>query len=155
VVYTAGTTVPAGFLAANGALVGKDQYTALYLALGGVSSPYGQNSASFNLPDLRGYFIRSADNGAGVDPGRVAGTVQDSAIKAHGHLFDDIRWSEISGVYSYQDPQLGNISVGPGAGSSRGTDYDNGVHFIKHGTYDTGGTETRPTNLALLAIIKY
>jgi hypothetical protein len=150
ILYHAGSTAPNGYLICDGSLVGKNQYSALYLALGGLNSPYGQTSASFNLPDLRGAFIR----GLG-ESGRTPGSVQAGAIQSHGHLFDDIRWSEISGVYSYQDPQLGNISVGPGAGSSRGTDYDNGVHFIKHGTYDTGGTETRPPNTALTVIIKY
>ena len=149
VLYHAGTTAPSGYLAADGSSQSIDQYQKLYLALGGVKSPYGQTSTRFNLPDLRGQFIRSLG-----EPGRTIGSIQDSANKSHGHLFDDIRWSEIDGAYTYTDPQLGAISVGPGAGSNRGTDYDNGVHFIRHGTYNTGDTESRPSNVALLAIIK-
>ena len=63
-------------------------------------------------------------------------------MPSHGHLFDDIRWSEVSGTNTYNDPQLGSISVGSGAGSSRGTDYDNGAHFIQHGTYNVGGGQS-------------
>jgi hypothetical protein len=149
VLHLAGSTVPSGYLAADGAAHSIDQYYKLYIALGGISSPYGQTTTLFNVPNLSGQFIRSLG-----EPGRYIGTVQDSAIKAHGHLFDDIRWSEIDGVFSYNDPQLGNIAVGPGAGSNKGTDYDNGVFLTRHGTYNTGGTETRPSNIALLAIIK-
>jgi microcystin-dependent protein len=75
--------------------------------------------------------------------GNVSGqnqrTITTSQMPAHGHLFDDIRWSEVDGAYTYNDPQLGVISVGPAAGSNRGTDYDNGAHFTQHGTYNTGG----------------
>jgi microcystin-dependent protein len=75
--------------------------------------------------------------------GNVSGqnqrTITTNQMPAHGHLFDDIRWSEIDGSYTYNDPQLGVISVGPAAGSNRGTDYDNGAHFTQHGTYNTGG----------------
>lgn len=148
VLYTAGTTVPAGFLSANGALVGKDQYPALYLALGGVSSPYGQNGASFNLPDLRGYFIRGADNGAGVDPGRVAGTYQTDEFGTHNHgMPGDDQLSFASGYDGWSPRSRGNFPYD--ARSS----YGGGAQIWE--TTDEGGTETRPKNLALLAIIKY
>lgn len=150
VFYYAGSAPPQGYLIADGSAVNKSQYYNLYIALGGGGSPYGQTTQTFNLPNLLGKFIRSLG-----EAGRTIGSTQDSAVQSHGHLFDDIRWAEIDGAYSYNDPQLGNISVGPGAGSNRGTDYDNGVHFIKHGTYNSGGSETRPPNIALLAIIKY
>jgi hypothetical protein len=146
----AGTAPPTGYLIADGSAVNKSQYYNLYVALGGTFSPYGQTAQTFNLPNLLGKFIRSLG-----EPGRTIGSLQDGAVQSHGHLFDDVRWSEIDGAYTYNDPQLGQISVGPGAGSSRGTDYDNGVHFIRHGTYNTGGSETRPPNIALLAIIKF
>ena len=155
VLYTAGTTVPAGFLAANGALVGKDQYPALYLALGGVSSPYGQNSASFNLPDLRGYFVRGADNGAGVDPGRVAGTYQADAFKSHQHDYDDL--------YGLQDDQGPAVIDRNGDrlykysswGDDRDNDSGNPAYFYSRTAAAGTESETRPKNLALLAIIKY
>lgn len=152
VMYTAGVTVPTGFLALTGQTLSKNTYSRLYAAIGGV---YGQTDTTFNLPDARGEFIRSWDHGRGVDTGRSLGTSQTEEFKSHGHLFDDIRWSEIDGAYTYNDPQLGPISVGPGAGSRSGSDSDNGVHFIRHGTYNAGGPETRPRNIALQAIIKY
>jgi microcystin-dependent protein len=74
----------------------------------------------------------------GIVGGTSTKTLTTNQLPVHGHLFDDIRWAEVDGVYSYNDPQLGTIAVGPGAGSNRGTDYNNGVHFQQHGTYNAG-----------------
>lgn len=153
VFYMSRSTVPQGYLEANGQAVSRSTYTALWQYLGSPNT--GDGATTFNLPDYRGEFIRGWDNGRGVDTNRQIGSIQYSQNLEHGHLFDDIRWSEISGAYTYDDPMLGVISIGPGAGSSRGTDYDNGAHFIQHGTYKSGGSESRPRNVALMPIIKW
>lgn len=149
--YFAGPTAPSGYLVCNGAQYLVSQYPELFAAIG---YTHGGGGGSFAVPDLRGMFVRGLDSGRGIDAGRGLGSYQADAFKSHGHLFDDIRWAEIDGAYSYNDPMLGTIAVGPGAGSNRGTDYDNGVHFTRHGTYLTGDSETRPKNIALLPIIK-
>lgn len=150
--YTASSNCPAGFIVCDGSLVSTTQYQRLFNVIG---YTYGGVGLNFKLPDLRGEFVRGFDAGRGIDPGRVFGSHQSSELEAHGHLFDDIRWSEIDGVYTYNDPQLGSIPMGAGVGSRSGSDYDNGVHFTKHGTYNSTGSETRPRNVALLPIIKY
>jgi hypothetical protein len=152
VFYSAASTAPSGYVVADGSSYSINGATANLFAVLGYT--YGGSGGTFRVPDLRGQFVRGDDLGRGLDSGRAHGSTQEDTLKSHGHLFDDIRWSEIDGAYSYNDPQLGTISVGPGAGSNRGTDYDNGVHFIKHGTYNTGTAETRPKNIALLPIIK-
>jgi phage-related tail fiber protein len=121
----------------------------------GTTYGVGNGTTTFNIPDLRGEFVRGLDLGRGVDSGRTLGSTQTGMVGPHGHLFDDIRWSEIGGIYSYNDPQLGVISMGPGAGSNFGTDFDNGVHFTQHGTYNNSGTENRPRNIAMRYLIKY
>ena len=149
--YHGGVNVPSGYLMCDGSQYQIAQYPELFAAIG---YAHGGGGGAFAVPDLRGMFVRGYDANRGVDPSRAFGSYQADAFKAHGHLFDDIRWAEIDGAYSYNDPMLGNIAVGPGAGSNRGTDYDNGVHFTRHGTYLTGDSETRPKNIALLPIIK-
>ena len=42
-------------------------------------------TTTFNLPDLRGEFIRGLDAGRGVDSGRALGSFQADEIKAHTH----------------------------------------------------------------------
>jgi len=73
VLYTAGSTAPTGFLEANGQTLLKASYPALFAAIGGT---YGSSSTTFNLPDLRGQFVRGWDHGKGVDPGRTLGSAQ-------------------------------------------------------------------------------
>lgn len=51
----AGTTAPTDWLICDGAAVSRETFSALYTALGGASSPWGQGdgSTTFNLPDMR------------------------------------------------------------------------------------------------------
>jgi microcystin-dependent protein len=88
------TTAPTGWLLANGNAVSRTTYSALFTALGGVSSPFGYDATTFNLPDMRGRV------GAGVGTGTYANatartlggtigteneTLIASQIPAHAH----------------------------------------------------------------------
>ena len=84
VVYFAMTSAPVGWLKANGAAVSRETYAALFAAIG-TSFGVGDGSTTFNLPDLRGSFLRGWDDGRGVDGGRVFGSIQESANKYHDH----------------------------------------------------------------------
>lgn len=73
--WFASSTAPAGYLSCNGAAVSRTTYAALFLA---ISTTYGagDGSTTFNIPDLRGEFVRGFDDGRGVDAGRVFGVHQ-------------------------------------------------------------------------------
>lgn len=83
--FTARNTPPAGFLAANGAAVSRTTYARLFEALG-TTFGVGDGSTTFNLPDVRGNFIRGWDNGAGVDTNTVVltGTGTNSTVNITG-----------------------------------------------------------------------
>jgi microcystin-dependent protein len=68
-----GGTAPAGFLLCDGSAVSRTTYAALFAAVGTVWG-YGDNSSTFNLPDLRGRFMRGRANGSANDPDRAART---------------------------------------------------------------------------------
>ncbi|MFH6786221.1 MULTISPECIES: phage tail protein [Methylobacterium] len=76
------STIPAGYLLCDGTLVSQSQYPSLFNAIGfnfGANPPQGQ----FYLPDLRGRFVRGADDGAQRDPDVGSRTdMQNSAIKS-------------------------------------------------------------------------
>ena len=74
-IYYAGYVPPAGYLKANGALLSRTTYAALFAAIGIIYSA-GDGSTNFGLPDLRGEFIRGWDNGRGIDAGRLIGSWQ-------------------------------------------------------------------------------
>ena len=82
--YTAASSAPTGWLKANGAAVSRATYAALFAAIGDYYGP-GDGSTTFNVPDLRGYHIRSLDDGRGVDSGRVRGSIQADQNKSHDH----------------------------------------------------------------------
>jgi microcystin-dependent protein len=78
------TSIPAGWLACNGAAVSRTTYAQLFGIIGTLYGP-GNGSTTFNLPDFRGKFKRGWDDGAGIDPGRAFGTIQAAANAAHSH----------------------------------------------------------------------
>lgn len=157
VMYTAGATVPTGFLALTGQTLSKNTYAKLYAAIGGV---YGQTDTTFNLPDARGEFIRSWDHGRGVDSGRSLGTTQTADLGSHYHNFTDAYANvgdyglgpsnmsnyDRNGVYIYPSFYAKDASDG---------DRDNGMYGFPSKTDLSTGSETRPRNIALQAIIKY
>ncbi|MEH6566916.1 MAG: phage tail protein, partial [Halopseudomonas sp.] len=76
--HFARTTAPTGWLKANGAAVGRVAYADLFAAIG-TTFGAGDGFNTFNLPDLRGEFIRGWDDGKGVDVGRALGSWQNGA----------------------------------------------------------------------------
>ena len=136
--YHAANAVPYGWMKANGAAVSRTAYAALFAAIG-TTYGAGDGAATFNLPDLRGEFVRGFDDGRGVDSARVFGSAQGGQMQSHTHDT--------------------GINV-PGGGSSLQTTIDNTTGTVqKYITSATGGTENnsenRPRNVAMLACIKY
>nr|WP_223175871.1 phage tail protein [Pseudomonas sp. EZ-C24] len=84
IVHFAGSTPPRGFLKANGAAVNRNTYSALFAQIG-TTHGEGNGSTTFNLPDLRGEFLRGLADGRLVDAGRLLGTWQDSKNLSHTH----------------------------------------------------------------------
>ena len=171
VLYFAGRTAPAGWLKANGAAVSRTAYAALFAAIG-TTYGAGDGRSTFNLPDLRGEFIRGWDDGRGVDAGRVFGSAQAHALQSHQHGLavaadaagDDL-WFEQVPKSAFEIPR-GKTAVA--IRSTRNlidttTDvpaYSAAYNIPNMATqpnltqaeYVSG--ETRPRNIALLAIIK-
>jgi hypothetical protein len=152
--WFAGSTPPTGWLFCNGATLSIAAYPSLYAVVGRTYSAPDTPSNQFKIPELRGEFIRGWDNrtSGGVDNGRVFGSYQGSAFAQHKHDFLDIDGNVMQSTFvNLYDTN------GIGQGSSRG-----GLTFIggyiyggKPYTSTNGGAEeTRPTNLALLPIIK-
>jgi microcystin-dependent protein len=131
VVHFARNTAPSGWLKANGAAISRTAYAALFAAIG-TTFGAGDGGTTFNLPDLRGEFVRGWDDARGVDGGRGFGSAQADELKSHTHPIG-ITTSTSSGGG-------GNYYSGPNSTATSGA---------------TGGAETRPRNIALLACIKY
>lgn len=77
-------TPPVGWLVCDGSLVSRVTYARLFSAIGSRFGS-GNGSTTFQLPDLRGEFVRGWDNGRGADNGRVFGTFQADQNQSHNH----------------------------------------------------------------------
>src|ERR1051325_6033662 len=67
VVAFAGPVAPTGWLLCDGSQVSRTTYASLFAAIG---TAWGNGDAltTFNLPDMRGRFLRGTDHGLGSDP---------------------------------------------------------------------------------------
>ena len=170
VIWYAGSTAPAGYLKCNGDSIANGSgttqsitadFSALYAIVGS------------SLPDLRGEFVRGWDDGKGTDSGRSIRSGQTELFKEHTHTpsvsqstagdhnhsfkasnraGDENGWSGANKAFIGDDD---------GSAFTQAADtnkiYDNGSHNHSVGVTiaNTGGAETRPRNIALLACIKY
>lgn len=132
----AGNAVPSGWLKANGALVSRATYAALFNAIGTVYGA-GDGVATFALPDARGEFIRGFDDARGVDSGRVFGSAQADQMPSHTHVSDAL---DIAGSAACAGGANPVAAKGTQTGATGGT---------------TNASENRPRNLAMLICIKY
>jgi microcystin-dependent protein len=90
----AGAAAPSGWFICDGSAKSRTVYAALYSALGGASSPWGQGDGSntFNIPDFRGRMAIGAGQGAGLtnralgaNGGAEAHALATAELANHGH----------------------------------------------------------------------
>lgn len=183
VVAFATDIAPAGFIFCDGSAVSRAEYAELF-AVVGTRHGQGDGSTTFNLPDLRGQFIRGVDNGAGKDPdagNRTAATIGGSTGDAvgssqgdatakngltatsgnqsanHTHNRNNLNFAEDANVY----PNVGNQAYS-GAYSSGGnqlhrvttTNINNQDHNHTI-TVTSSNAETRPLNVSMAFYIRY
>ena len=151
VFHVAMNTPPSGYLVCNGAALSTSEYSALFAAL---QYTYGGSGSTFNLPDLRGMFIRGHDGGRGVDPGRAFGSTQEESFKSHWHHIVSLASNSNSDPTSYPNDPINWRSTSGG-------DEEYSMNTLINGaatggkSSEVGGSETRPVNVALLPIIKF
>ena len=172
----AAAIVPAGYLECNGAAVSRTTYSALFAVIG-TTYGSGNGSSTFNLPDLRGEFIRGYDNGRGVDSGRGMNNPQGSSNQSHNHSYGNAGIT-VSGAnhrhnargFSLQ-PSVASVAITLGSGQSYQIGYRtsdsgstnqailNSGNLSMSGTVgitinNTGGNESRPRNISMMYIIR-
>lgn len=155
-VFTA--TAPTGWIKANGAAISRSTYANLFAKYGTMFGA-GDGSTTFNLPDLRGEFLRGFDDGRGVDTGRALGSAQASQNLAHNHTGTaDSAGAHTHGITSAGASGSNGVQVqGVPNGNSLYTASTNsaGAHGHTLTIANSGGTEARPRNVAGLFVVKY
>lgn len=89
------------------------------------------NATQFRVPDLRNMFRRFAGTDSDTGTARAAGTLQADDIKSHNHNIDN-----------------GGSRIWGGTGSADSASSAGNRSYLYRPTNNTGGTETRPVNVA-------
>lgn len=149
-----GAAAPTGFLACDGSAVSRTTYADLFTAIG-TTWGAGNGSTTFNVPDLRGIFLRgTGTNATGSSSGAVGpsvGTYAADTYLNHSHTATDSGHTHSVGAFASPGLSPGGTTYQTGSGTtSSGTGYAN----ITVATSTTGGTETKPKNYGVLYIIK-
>lgn len=159
--YFANTAVPNGYLECNGAAVNRVTYAELFAAIGVTYGP-GNGTTTFNLPDLRGEFIRGFDNGKGSDPGRTIGTWQSPSPLIHddtaGAGAQDTDFSMDNAATTLSDAwPTATVGSIPNAYWGRGNAASPVGNWVVYAGPPAQGmiSAARPRNIALMPCIKY
>ncbi|TAF72474.1 MAG: tail fiber protein [Bacteroidetes bacterium] len=167
------TNIPAGYLICDGTIYNKTDYPELSAALG---NAWGGNATQFNVPDMRGFFLRGVDESAGRDDnknsrgtinsggnsGNTVGTFQGDSYLSHNHTgsgntstdgnhYHDISMDKTEGFNGTRTQGSDRSEGGLGQTNWSG----NHSHSFSFTTSSNGGNETRPENVAVYYIIKY
>ena len=112
-----------GILICNGAAVSRTTYANLF-SVTGTAYGGGDGSTTFNVPDLRGYFVRGLDTGSGRDEnqGRGRGNVQaDSTARPRIPFTAPVTSTSPAHVHQHNAANAGNhehtIEGGNGSGN--------------------------------------
>jgi microcystin-dependent protein len=141
-------TSPGG-TAINTSSAGSGVHTAINAPWEGTA--IGNGSTTFTLPDLRGSFVRSADNSSGFDFLRSFGTLQTDAFQGHIHSNTGLNSvnSTNAGFGTSNAPTV-NAFLNKDVAITVGNPTTDG----SNGTPRTA-PETRPRNQTMLGVIRY
>lgn len=136
------SSAPTGWLKCNGAAVSRTTYAALFAAIG-TAFGAGDGTTTFNLPDLRGEFLRGLDDGRNIDSGRSLGAQQPGTHGVNGTFWGLSRNAGPAVGGDFSVAQTLDAYVGGGAAA------------FQHQQVTITSPETRPRNVALLYCIKF
>jgi microcystin-dependent protein len=146
------STCPEGRFECDGTAKSRTTYAELYAAIGTLYGA-GDGSTTFNLPDLRGEFLRGYDNGRGVDAARVFASAQAGAVEDHTHFIASDEPSSTA---------ADNISsIAKTKATTQSSDYNlckgtvEATLGLTSGSSGSVAAETRPRNIAMLPTIKF
>lgn len=167
VIYSAIPTTPTGFLICDGSELDRTVYSNLFSAIG-TNFGTGNGSTTFNIPDLRGAYIRGTGTSIKYtyNTNTLLGQYINQKILSHNHYYTHdhymahehsyneyvARWGSFgSGQYVYYASQ--NVD-------ERYTEYTKGsnrdyTNANSNNTYNSGDSENIPNTIGLNHFIKY
>lgn len=155
-----GTSIPTGYLQCDGSAISRTTYSSLFAAIA-TNWGIGDGSTTFNLPDLRGAFVRGVSGTSGADPdassrtavnggnfGNNVGSYQTNQIQTHTHplaIESNAQGTAANGQYitGQQSTDVLGTTSSPSV-----------LVTASNSVASAGGSETRPINSYVYFIIK-
>lgn len=171
----ASETTPTGFLYCDGSAVSRTTYAGLF-AVVGTTFGSGDGSTTFNLPDLRGRFLRGTDGLSTLDSEAASRTAMNSggntgdlpgSLQTYGTAAPNTAFTTPSGgthQHTFSMANSGGLTLSQPAGSVLiwGSTTANSARTLTSSTAEThthnitsgGDSETRPINANVVYYIK-
>lgn len=144
--------IPGGWLECDGSAISRTDYAGLFAEIG-TNYGAGDGSTTFNLPDLRGEFVRGLDNGRGVDSARALASAQLDQMQRITGTSERVLFQNGGNADAGALSQGAVITSRAALGSG---DHARQLAFDSANSPDArAGTETRPRNVAMYYAIKY
>jgi microcystin-dependent protein len=150
VIQVAMNSAPSGYVKCDGAAISRTTFSDLFDAIG-TTWGAGDGSSTFNVPDLRGEFVRGWDDGKGTDSGRAFASSQSDATDVNGlDLSDPGHTHSVTVLSNTTTTNATGARIGGQLASSTipTSSETTGI------TITSSDSETRPRNIALLYCIK-
>ncbi|MCL2291356.1 MAG: phage tail protein [Bacteroidetes bacterium] len=155
--------IPDGWMLCDGRQLSRSQYANLYNAIG-VAWGTGDNANTFNIPDMRGVFLRGVSYDSGNDPDAeerivLAGNGANSGNNVGSYQVDDFKSHKHTNNVKAGEGNHGNAQNSYPAGytsasGNRGLRNPNTDYINSNEINVSGGNETRPKNVYVNYIIK-
>ncbi len=141
-----------GWMVCDGRALDKDEFDELFSVLGYVYSAQA-GGQTFQIPDLRGQFLRGLDPSGSVDPDRASrvgangekydgvGSLQSCAFQVHEH--------DLAAATALSQPSQSGTEAGTTTTLTQST-----TAIAKSPSVLTSTAETRPTNVYVYFIVK-
>jgi microcystin-dependent protein len=147
----AGASAPSGYLLCDGSTPNRITFSALFTAIG-IAYGYGNQTTTFNIPDLRGRFLRGVTGASANDPDAASrtamntgGNTGNNVGSVQGHQFASHNHTVNNGPFTFWGSPGTGIQANSGQEASARTPT----------LANNGGNETRPLNAYVNYIIKY
>jgi len=145
------TKIPSGWLLCDGRAVSRSQFAELYNMIRD-NWGRGNNISTFNLPDLRGQFLRGVTGISANDPDAASRT----SMNQGGNTGNNVGSYQPDDIKSHNHQQTTTASIAlPGNLSSVADFHRGGAIADPIYTNPTGGNESRPKNAYVNFLIKY
>lgn len=166
------TVTPDNFLPADGAAISRTTFSDLFSAIG-TAYGEGDGATTFNVPDIRGKFLRGQSGGTNNDPDRAAriacatggatgdnlGSCQTDAFQGHWHDFNKNSSAGVNKLVNVLNSSTNNV---PFSGTATGSADGSGGFLVVDPSADDRGNgaprtsnESRPLNVYVRYFIRY